>query len=98
MMQHYVHARLHPGRDDDLITWLESWSVGGRSEAIRALLRDGLRMRQMELSMASIVRQAIKETLGGLQVAASQEHAGLDANEVEEEFGAQLDELLGRFG
>jgi len=97
-MQHYVHARLHPGRDDDLIAWLESWSVGGRSEAIRALLRDGLRMHQMELSMASIVRQAVKETLAGLQVTDTQERSALNANEVEEEFGAQLDQLLGQFG
>jgi len=98
MMQHYVHARLHPGRDDDLIAWMETQPAGGRSEAVRALMRDGLRMRQMELSMASIVRQVVKETLGGLQVADAQEHSELNTNEVEEEFGAQLDQLLGRFG
>jgi hypothetical protein len=97
-MQHYVHARLQPGRDDDLIAWLEAQPAGGRSEAIRALLRDGLRMRQMESSMASIVRQAIMETLTGLQVTATRDYSELDANEVEKEFGDQLDQLLGRFG
>lgn len=97
-MQHYVHARLRPGRDDDLIVWLETQPTGGRSEAIRALLRDGLRMRQTEVSLGSIVRRAIKETLAGLQATATQERAELNSNEVEEEFGAQLDQLLDQFG
>jgi hypothetical protein len=55
-------------------------------------------MQQMESSVASLVRQAVKETLAGLQVTDTQEHSELNANEVEEEFGAQLDQLLGRFG
>lgn len=77
---------------------LEGQPAGGRSEAARVLLRDGLRIHQMEVSLASIVRQAIKETLAGIQLTNTQETEGLDANEVEETFGTQLDQLLGRFG
>ena len=47
--------------------------------------------------MEEIVRQAVEETLAGLQVATTQEHAELNANVVEEEFGDQLDQLLGRY-
>lgn len=97
-MQHYVHARLQPGRDDDLIAWLEAQPAGGRSEAIRALLRDGLRMRQMESSIAAVVRQVISETLSEVQIIDARQMPSEDTEEIEAAFGNQLDQMLGQFG
>jgi hypothetical protein len=57
-MGKYIHARLKVQRDDDLIRWLEEQPAGAQSEAIRALLRDGLRMRQLDVYLSGMIRQA----------------------------------------
>jgi hypothetical protein len=44
------------------------------------------------------VRQAVSEALAGLQVMAVQQGVALDANEVEDAFGAKLDQMLGELG
>ena len=67
-MENIIRARVNPGRDDDLIEWLGAQPAGLRSEAIRTLMRDGLRMRQLEANLAGMVRQAVAEALAGMQV------------------------------
>jgi len=42
MRSQRVTFRLRPGRDDDLIAWLESMGEGERSYFIRQVLRRGL--------------------------------------------------------
>ena len=42
-----LNARLDLELDTDLIQWLDGQPRGKRSEAIRDLMRDGLRMRQI---------------------------------------------------
>jgi hypothetical protein len=97
-MENIIRARVNPGRDDDLIEWLAGQPAGQRSEAIRTLMRDGLRIRQLEANLAGMVRQAVAEALAGMQVIVDQPGTPADANEVEEAFGDQLDALLGKFG
>lgn len=97
-MQQFVHARIYPGRDDDLIGWLEDQPTGGRSEAIRALMRDGMKMRQLETNLARMIRDAVTETLANLPAASEPLGSTASGSEAEETFGDQLDQLLGRFG
>jgi hypothetical protein len=56
--------------------------VGHRSEALRSLLRDGLRTRESQAELLVAVQQGV----------------ALDANEVEDAFGAKLDQMLGGLG
>ena len=90
-----VSLRLDPELDADLIAWFESQPAGRRSEALRSLLRDGLRERKSQAELVMAVRQAVSEALAGLQVMAVQQGVALDANEVEDTFGAKLDQMLG---
>jgi hypothetical protein len=93
-----LNARLDTELDADLIDWLDAQPKSKRSEAIRDLMRDGLRMRQMEGNFASMVRQAVAEALAGIQLTDAHRASNSDTNEVEETFGNQLNQLLGRFG
>lgn len=93
-----LNARLDTELDADLIAWLDEQPRGKRSEAIRDLMRDGLRMRQLEGNIAAVVRQAVAEALVGVQVARVDPGTSPNTNEVEEQFGDQLDHLLGKFG
>lgn len=93
-----LNARLDVELDADLIEWMDSQPHGKRSEAIRDLVRDGLRMRQLEGNLAAMVRQAVTEALSGVHIAPTQQGQNADANEIEDAFGDQLDKLLGRFG
>jgi Arc/MetJ-type ribon-helix-helix transcriptional regulator len=93
-----VNLKLKPGRDQDLIDWIESQSYGKRSEAIRDALRYGIGLKKPERTViAETVREAVSEALKGLKVVAAQQGVTLDTNEVEEAFGAQLDQLLDQF-
>lgn len=100
-MSKYIHARVYPGSDDDLIAWLEGLLEGERSQAIREALRVGIGLippPQLPVEgIADVVRQAVAEALVGLQVVAAQEGVDFDTNQVEEAFGNQLDQLLDRF-
>jgi len=98
MMSQFIHARVYPGIDDDLIRWLEERPEGRRSEAIRTLLRDGLRMRELHTELVETVRQTVAEVLREVQVVAAQQGGMLATNQVEEVFGSQLDQLLDTFG
>jgi Arc/MetJ-type ribon-helix-helix transcriptional regulator len=93
-----LNVRLDEELDVDLIQWLEAQPPGRRSEAIRDLMRDGLRARDSQAEMLMAVRQAVSEALDGLQVMAIQQGVALDANEVEDTFGAKLDQMLGGLG
>ena len=84
--------------DSDLIEWMEAQPHGKRSEAVRDLMRDGLRMRQVEGNLAAMVRQAVADALAGVQVVSSQPGTSAGSDEAEEAFGDQLDALLGQFG
>jgi hypothetical protein len=101
-MSGFIHARVYPGKDDDLIAWLESLPPGERSALIREALRVGIGLlpppRPEGEVIAHIVREAVVEALAGLQVVAAQQGVTLDTNEVEEAFGEQLDRLLNQFG
>ncbi len=92
-MSTFIHARVYPGKDEDLINWLDSLPPGERSRMIREALRAGIGLvsppRSDSALLAEIVRQA---------VAAAQQGIAYDRNEVEEAFGDQLDHLLGNFG
>ena len=48
--------------------------------------------------IAEVIHQAVTEALAGLQLVAAQQGVTLDANQVEETFGRQLDQLLDQFG
>jgi Arc/MetJ-type ribon-helix-helix transcriptional regulator len=96
-MKRYVHARLLQGQDDDLTEWLDAQPPGTRSEAIRALLRDGLRMRHIDTQLPRLVRQAIGEALSGVQIMPTQPDAVVKENDIEKQYGGQLDDLLSGF-
>ena len=90
-------AHPHNEQDADLIEWFDAQPAGKRSEAIRDLLRDGLRMRELGSDLSSMVRQAVAEALANVQVFSTSDSTQRDTSEVEEAFGDQLDQLLGRF-
>ena len=93
-----ISVRLDEELDVDLIRWLEAQPSGRRSEAIRDLMRDGLRAREAHAELVIAVQQAMSEVLAGLQVMAVQQGVALDANEVEDAFGAKLDRMLDGLG
>ena len=97
-MKRYIHARLLQGQDDDLIEWLDALPQGTRSEAIRALLRDGLRMREIDAQLPLLVRQAIGEALSEVHIRPTQSDAFDQETHIEEQYGGQLDDLLSGFG
>ncbi len=101
-MSSFIHARVYPGKDEDLINWLDSLPPGERSRMIREALRAGIGLapppRSDSALLAEIVRQAVVDALAGIQTAAAQQGITFDKNEVEEAFGDQLDHLLGNFG
>jgi hypothetical protein len=89
-----LNARLDLELDGDLIAWLDRLPAGRRSEAIRTLMRSGLRMEDLRGEFEGIIRAAIREALSGIQIVAAQQGIEFSSNEVEEAFGAQLDKLL----
>jgi hypothetical protein len=98
-MSRYIHVRVSPGRDDDLIDWLEALPPGDRSEAVREALRIGIGLAPPlppppGSDLAALVRQAVREALAGLEFARSTTTPGDDA---EAAFGDKLDRLLGGF-
>ncbi len=97
-----VNLKLDRETDADLVGWIEQHAHGARSDAIRQALRVGVGLqpppRPEGEAIARIVREAIAEALEGLQVVADGQGVALEASEVEEAFGAQLDRLLDRFG
>lgn len=95
---HKFSVRFDNDLDADLIDWLDAQPHGKRSEAMRDLMRDGLRMRQLEGNLAGMVRQAVAEALAGVQVITSPQHTPADTDEVEDAHGDRLDQLMGRFG
>jgi len=96
-MPQFIHARVYPGTDDDLIAWLEEQPEGRRSEAIRTLLRDGLRVREMRTELVETVRRSVTEALQEVQIVAAQQDGTLATNQLEEAFGDQLNRLLDAF-
>jgi Arc/MetJ-type ribon-helix-helix transcriptional regulator len=90
--------RLDPDLGADLIEWLEAQPRGRRSEAVRDLMRDGLRMREIDIQLPRLVRQAIGEALSEMQIRPTQPDAFREENDIEEQYGGQLDDLLSGFG
>jgi hypothetical protein len=93
-----LNARLDHELDVDLIDWLDALPSGRRSEAIRDVLRMGLRVDGLRTELEAVIRATISEALAGIQIVAAQQGIEFDKNEVEEAFGTQLDKLLGNFG
>ena len=94
-----INLKLHPEQDADLIAWIESQERGQRSMALREALRYGVGLLQpQEVAIARTVREAVAEALEGLRLMVAERATMLTPNEIEEQFGAQLDDLLERFG
>jgi Arc/MetJ-type ribon-helix-helix transcriptional regulator len=94
-----INLKLHPERDADLIAWIESQERGQRSAVIREALQYGAGLRRPpEEIIAQMVRQAVADALDGLRLLVAEQGAALEPNNIEEQFGAQLDDLLDRFG
>jgi len=94
-----VNLKLHPEHDADLIGWIESQEQGQRSAVLREALRIGIGLRQPpEEIIAQTVRRAVADALDGLRVLVAEQGAAIKPNDIEEQFGAQLDDLLDRFG
>lgn len=90
--------RLDPDLDADLIAWLESQPRGRRSEAVRDLMRDGLRMRDINIQLPRLVRQAIGEALSEVPIRPAQPDAIDEKTDIEEQYGDQLDSMLDSLG
>lgn len=101
-MSQYIHARIYPGKDDDLIAWLDGLPAGERSEAIREALRVGIGLlppheSQQTILMAT-VREAVAKALEGAQITASEREAVMGTDELEQVFGTRLDTMLNELG
>ena len=92
-----LNARLDYELDMDLIEWLDALPPGRRSEEIRDVLRRALRIDSLRTDLEAVITATINNALAGMQVAAARQGIEFDKNEVEEAFGAQLDNLLGKF-
>jgi Arc/MetJ-type ribon-helix-helix transcriptional regulator len=90
--------RLDPDLDADLIAWLEAQPHGRRSEAVRDLMRDGLRMREIDIELPRLVRQAIGEALSEVPIRPTQSDNIDEKNDIEEQYGDQLDSMLDSLG
>jgi hypothetical protein len=93
-MSTYIHARLEPDRDDDLIDWLENQPKGRRSAAIRELLREGLHARSKQDELRILVREAVADALAGAQFVSAGSSQMADDSEIEILFGEKLDRML----
>jgi hypothetical protein len=94
----FLHARLDCELDTDLIDWLDALPPGRRSEVVRDVVRRGLRIDGLRTELEAVITATITNALSGMQLAAEKQGIEFDKNEVEEAFGAQLDNLLGKFG
>lgn len=101
MTTSHIHVRVYPGKDDDLMEWIEGLPPGKRSQAIRDALRRGIGMPvsgNVDISaIEAVVRQTISDALRGMQMVAEQQGIAFDNNQIEESFGNKLDQLLGKF-
>ena len=94
-----ISLKLHPEHDADLIAWIEAQAHGQHSAAMREALRFGAGLLQPPQEViARTVRQAVAEALDSLRGLIAEQGAALKPNDIEEQFGAQLDDLLDRFG
>jgi hypothetical protein len=98
----YLHARLYPGQDSDLIAWLQDLDDRGenRSRAIREAVRRGLGYKDYSAVpdaalIEAVVERAVARALAGVALAYTA--PGRDG-EVEEVHGERLDDLMGQFG
>jgi hypothetical protein len=90
--------RLDPDLDTDLIAWLEAQPHGRRSEAVRDLMRDGLRMREIDIQLPMLVRQAIGDALSEIPIRPAQPDTIDKKTDIEEQYGDQLDSMLDSLG
>lgn len=104
MKPYRINLKLDAERDADLIAWIESQPRGTRSEAIRETLRVGLGMgsekvgTQLDLgAVRSIVADEITKALTNV---APGSVSGTDQSQddLEDEYGDKLDQMLGNFG
>src|SRR5574341_1036095 len=97
-MSRYIHARLTPGQDDDLIVWLDGLPGGERSDLVRHALRLGIGLLAAPANdderLVALVRQAVAEALAGMQVVVAKYESPPGAEDLESRFGARLDRLL----
>ena len=93
-----IRARVSPGRDDDLIEWLFAQSDGQRSEAIRALMRDGLWMQELLQYLPVLVRQSVTEAVNDIIQGSKEDAQQGKADNIELRFGDKLDNMLEKFG
>ena len=89
---------LHPGRDDDIITWLEKQPRGEKSSAVREAIRAGLSDSNLDAqSIRYIVREELAQaelTVTSADDADAHEASSAITEDVDPEAGQRLDNLF----
>lgn len=97
--------RLDLIEDAGIIAWLDSLPEGGRSQAVRDVLRDSARQETLQAgselnleSIRSVVAEELDRVLVGRQLANYEEVEQQPDNiEAEQKYGDKLDRMLGGF-
>jgi len=97
--------RLDLVEDADIIAWLDSLQEGGRSQAVRDVLRGGVRQETLQAgsevnldSIRSVVAEELDRVLAGQQFTDFEEvEQPSDDIEAEQKYGDRLDQMLGGF-
>lgn len=100
-----INLRLDAERDGDIIAWLEGQPAGGRSEAIRVVLRQALEGHQERSTFMDpedfryIIADELDKALSGLCVQPPPPPHTTPANEeAEAKYGDKLDRMLDSLG
>ena len=92
-----ICVRLDIELDADIIDWLDTQPTGRRSEAVRDMLRQGMRTDELLQELVTAVKETLSDLLQQVQIGSISQSIHQDSNAVEEAFGQQLDQLLSRF-
>lgn len=84
----HLHVKLQPGRDDDIIAWLEAQE--NKSAAVRAAIRRAMAPPLDPAELKAVVRAAVAEALRGKVVVGGK----VDGPEEDPELAAALDSLF----
>ena len=100
-----INLRLDAERDGDIVAWLEGQPPGGRSEAIRALLRRSLEGYQETPTLIDpedfryIIADELDKALRGLRFQSLTPTSTTSSNDdTEAKYGDKLDRMLGNLG
>jgi hypothetical protein len=94
--------RLDLNEDADIIAWLDSLPEGGRSQAVRDILRGGARQVarpfEPDISIENIramVAEELDRALAGRQIPVAEAPPPSQDIEAEQKYGGKLDRMLG---